>query len=76
MPELVARYKGKRAILFHHHDAFMWSAYLMGLDTLLMNLIAEPELVRVTMDKVLRCNMRIVQRASSTNGPASGNSRM
>jgi hypothetical protein len=40
------------------------------------NLIAEPELVRVTMDKVLRCNMRIVQRAISTNGPASGYSRM
>jgi len=63
LPDLVARYKGKRAILFHHRAAFMWSAYLMGLDTMLMNLIAEPELVRVTMDKVLRCNMRIVQRA-------------
>ena len=63
LPELVARYKGKRAILFHHRAAFMWSAYLMGLDNLLMNLIAEPELVELTMDKVLRCNMRIVQRA-------------
>jgi hypothetical protein len=63
LPDLVARYKGKRAILFHHRAAFMWSAYLMGLDNLLMNLIADPELVRVTMDKVLACNMRIVQRA-------------
>ncbi len=63
LPDLVARYKGKRAICFHHRAAFMWSAYLMGLDNMLMNLIVEPELVAVTMEKVLRCNMRIVQRA-------------
>ena len=41
----------------------MWSAYLMGLDNMLMNLIAEPELVGLVMEKVLRCNTRIVQRA-------------
>ena len=41
----------------------MWSAYLTGLDTLLMNFLAEPGLVELTMEKVLRCNMRIVQRA-------------
>lgn len=63
LQDLVSRYKGKRAICFHHRAAFMWSAYLMGLDTILMNFIAEPELVEVTMDKVLKCNMRIVQRA-------------
>ncbi len=63
LPDLVARYKGKRAICFHHRAAFMWSAYLMGLDNMLMNLLAEPELVRVVMEKVLRCNMRIVQCA-------------
>lgn len=63
LPELVERYKGRRAICFHHRAAFMWSAYLMGLDNMLMNLLAEPELVEVTMEKVLCCNMRIVQRA-------------
>lgn len=63
LPELVTRYKGRRAICFHHRAAFMWSAYLMGLDNLLMNFLAEPELAEVTMEKVLRCNMRIVQRA-------------
>jgi len=63
LPDLVARYKGKRAICFHHRAAFMWSAYLMGLDAMLMNLLAEPELVEVVMEKVLRCNLRIVQRA-------------
>jgi uroporphyrinogen decarboxylase len=63
LPDLVARYQGKRAICFHHRAAFMWSAYLMGLDQLLMNLLAEPDLVELTMEKVLRCNLRIVQRA-------------
>src|ERR1019366_4755888 len=62
-PRPGARYKGRRAICFHHRAAFMWSAYLMGLDTILMNFLAEPELVELTMEKVLRCNMRIVQRA-------------
>jgi uroporphyrinogen decarboxylase len=60
---LVARYKGRRAICFHHRAAFMWSAYLLGLDHMLMNMLAEPECVELLMDKVLRCNMRIVQRA-------------
>ncbi len=63
LPDLVKRYKGKRAICFHHRAAFMWSAYLMGLDNILMNLIIEPELVRVIMDKVLKCNMQIVRNA-------------
>jgi uroporphyrinogen decarboxylase len=63
LPDLVARYKGRRAICFHHRAAFMWSAYLMGLDSMLANLLLEPELVETVMEKVLRCNMRIVRRA-------------
>ena len=53
LPDLVARYKGRRAICFHHRAAFMWSAYLMGIDNMLMNFLAEPELVELVMDKVL-----------------------
>jgi uroporphyrinogen decarboxylase len=63
LAELVERYKGKRAIFFHHRAAFMWAAYLMGIDSILMNFLAEPETVEITMDKVLRCNMAIVRRA-------------
>lgn len=63
LPELVARYKGRRTICFHHRAAFMWSAYLMGLDKLLLNFLAAPELVELTMNQVLECNLRIVQRA-------------
>jgi len=63
LPELVKRYKGKRVICFHHRAAFMWSAYLMGLDNILMNFLAEPEMVALVMNKVLQCNMQIVRRA-------------
>jgi len=63
LPELVERYRGRRAILFHHRAAFMWSAYLTGIDNILMNFLAEPETVEIVMDKVLECNMRIVRRA-------------
>jgi uroporphyrinogen decarboxylase len=63
LPELVARYKGKRAICFHHRAAFMWSAYLLGIDNLLANFLLEPELVDLVMDKVLATNIAIVRNA-------------
>ena len=63
LPELVERYGGRRAILFHHRAAFMWAAYLTGIDTILMNFLADPEMVDVIMDKVLECNMAVVRRA-------------
>jgi len=63
LPDIVSRYKGRRAICFHHRAAFMWSAYLMGLDNLLASLLAEPDLATLVMDKVLEANMRIVRNA-------------
>jgi len=63
LPELVARYKGRRAICFHHRAAFMWAAHLTGIDQLLMNLLAEPDLATLIMDKVLACNLEVVRRA-------------
>ena len=35
LSKLVDRYKGRRAIIFHQRAAFMWSAYLQGIDNLL-----------------------------------------
>lgn len=63
LPDLVRRYKRRRAIVFHHRAAFMWSAYLLGLDQILMDLLAEPEKVELLMDKVLACNLAIVRCA-------------
>jgi len=61
--DLVSRYKGKRAVVFGHRAAFMWSAYLMGLDNLLAAFLVEPELANCVMDKVLEANMAVVRDA-------------
>ena len=63
LPELVSRYRGKRAICFHHRAAFMWSAYLMGIDQILMDFLIEPEKVQIVLDRVLECNLQVVRRA-------------
>ncbi len=63
LPELVRRYKRRRAICFHHRAAFMWSAYLTGIENLLVAFLLEPELAEVVMDKVLACNIAIVRSA-------------
>ena len=65
LPDLVARYKGRRTICFHHRAAFMWSAYLMGIDAILMNFLAEPELVELVLDKVLAGNLEVVRDRQS-----------
>ena len=61
--ELVQRYKGTRAIGFHHRAAFMWAAYLMGLDKLLMAMAADQGLAELVMDKVLEANIEVVRGA-------------
>jgi uroporphyrinogen decarboxylase len=63
LPELVRRYKGKRAILFHQRAAFMWSAYLMGIDNLLMAMATEPDLAEALMDRVLEVHLATARRA-------------
>jgi uroporphyrinogen decarboxylase len=35
----------------------------MGIDNILMNFLAAPDLVEIVMDKVLECNMQIARRA-------------
>ncbi len=63
LEELVHRYKGRRAICFHHRAAFMWSAYLMGMDNILADFLLEPEKVEIVLDKVLKANIAVIRRA-------------
>lgn len=63
LPDLVKRYKGHRAILFHQRAAFMWSAYLHGIENLLMDLLAEPDFANALMDMVLEANIALARRA-------------
>lgn len=63
LERLVRCYKGRRAICFHHRAAFMWSAYLMGMENILADFLVEPENVEILMDKVLDANIAVVRRA-------------
>ena len=61
--ENVARYKGRRAVLFHHRAAFMWSAYLVGLDHLLELFYEDPDFVHDLFERVVTTNERIIRNA-------------
>ena len=63
IPGLVDRYKGHKAITFHHRAAFMWAAYLAGLDHLLLSFAADPEFAHALMDVVVETNITIARRA-------------
>ena len=61
--DLVDRYKGKRAVIFHHRAAFMWSCYVAGIENLLMAFAAEPSFAEAVMEVVTQTNERIVRNA-------------
>jgi uroporphyrinogen decarboxylase len=63
LPELVKKYKHKKAIIFHQRAAFMWSAYLMHIQEILMKFLDEPDLVHGVMDCVLDVNIHIARNA-------------
>lgn len=63
LPDLVKRFKGKKAIIFLQRAAFMWSAFLNGLDNLLMNFLIQSEFAHALLDMVLAVNERIVRNA-------------
>ena len=63
LPGLVERFKGEKAIILHHRAAFMWSAYLAGLDHLLLSFAADPEFAHALLDLVLEANIAMVRRA-------------
>lgn len=63
LPRFVERYKGRRAILFHQRAAFMWSAFLMGMDNLLLAFIDDPGLAEAVMDVVVAVNERVARNA-------------
>ncbi len=43
---LLERFKGRKMVGMHMHDAFSYPTYLRGMDNLLMDLIINPDLVR------------------------------
>jgi uroporphyrinogen decarboxylase len=63
LPELVKRFKNKKAIVFLQRAAFMHSVSLRGFEDLLVDFLAEPEFACDVMDVVLETNMRLARNA-------------
>lgn len=63
LADVVARYKGKRSIVFHQRAAFMWAAYLNGLDNLLANFLLEPVFTAALLDMVLEVHLAVARNA-------------
>lgn len=63
LPELVARFKGKKGIFFRHRAAFMWSVFLNGFENLLANFLLQPEFAHQLLDMVLETDIRVARNA-------------
>lgn len=65
IPEIVARYKGKKAITALCRDAFFNPAFLRGISQFLMDMIENPdmvhELIEITLSHDIRAMQRLVQ---------------
>ena len=63
LPELVKKFKGEKAIIFAQRAFFMWSAYLLGMENLLINFITEPDFIHEFFDKILDFNIKLTRNA-------------
>jgi uroporphyrinogen decarboxylase len=65
LPEVIARYKGKKAITALCRDAFFNPAFLRGMAQFLMDMIENPalvhELIEVTLAHDIRATERVIQ---------------
>lgn len=62
LPEVVARYKGKKAITAICRDSLFNPSHLRGVENYLMDLIDHPKLVHELIDKTLSYDLRVTER--------------
>ncbi len=62
IPEIVAKYKGKKAIAALGRDAFFNPAFLRGMAQFLMDMIENPDLVHQLIELTLAHDIRAMQR--------------
>ncbi|MHB1036254.1 MAG: uroporphyrinogen decarboxylase family protein [Pirellulales bacterium] len=62
LPEVIARFKGKKAITAICRDAFFNPSYLRGEMNFLMDMIDHPKLVHELIDIALSYDMRVTER--------------
>jgi uroporphyrinogen decarboxylase len=57
----VREYKGFKAVICHLNDVFSLPRYLMGMENLLMAIIAEPELVKGLVEMSVTINLKLAK---------------
>jgi uroporphyrinogen decarboxylase len=62
LPEIIARYKGKKAVTAICRDAFFNPAFLRGTSQFLMDMIDNPRLVHELIEVALSYDVRAMQR--------------
>jgi uroporphyrinogen decarboxylase len=62
LPEIVARYKGKKAVTAICRDAFFNPAFLRGTSQFLMDMVDNPRLVHELIEVALSYDIRAMQR--------------
>ncbi|OGG44676.1 MAG: hypothetical protein A3F84_11560 [Candidatus Handelsmanbacteria bacterium RIFCSPLOWO2_12_FULL_64_10] len=63
LPEVVSKYKGKKAIFWIGRDAFFNPSYLRGVENYLMDMILNPGLVHDLVEVCLSYDLRLMERA-------------
>jgi uroporphyrinogen decarboxylase len=63
LPDVVRRFKGKRAIVFCQRVGFMTAANLNGFENFLMNLVEDPEFAHDLIQKVAPVYLRLARNA-------------
>lgn len=62
LPQIVARYRGEKAICVVSRDGFFNPSYLRNQETFLMDMIDHPQLVHDLIDLAVRYDMRVAER--------------
>jgi uroporphyrinogen decarboxylase len=61
----VQEYKGYKAVICHLNDVFSLPRYLMGMENLLVAIIAEPELVRGLVEMSVTINLELAKEVAA-----------
>ena len=61
----VQEYKGRKAVICHLNDVFSLPRYLMGMENLLMAIIAEPELVSGLVEMSVTINLELAKEVAA-----------
>jgi uroporphyrinogen decarboxylase len=65
LDDLVARFKGRKAIGVHLHDALSYPSYILGMSNLFLKLHDEPEWVAQVIDACVDHSLKLVRLAAA-----------